>query len=92
MELSLEEAQLIEEEESSILSVAEISLTTIATDPHNAALSPIQVLKWQRLKEAAASSPIYSELVSLIMKGLPTTIDEWPELLRSYYPYRHSRG
>ena len=90
MELSMEEAQLIEEEESSIACIAEISVTSLAAESHIAPLSPIQVLTWQRLKEAAADSPIYSQLISLIPSGLPTTISEWPEPLRPYYPYRHS--
>ena len=90
MELSLGEAQLVEDEESTIAGIAVASLASIAADLQHAALSPIQVLTWQRLKEAAASSPIYCQLLSLILAGLPTTIDEWPDLLRPYYPYRHS--
>ena len=53
-----------------------------------AAQAPVRVLTWERLQEAASASPMYQDLISLITKGLPDSITEWPDTLRSYHPYR----
>ena len=55
-----------------------------------AAQTPIRVITWTRLQEAALQCSTYQELLTLIRSGLPELLADWPENLHPYHPYRHS--
>ena len=88
--LTEEEQVEIEEEEELITAIAGMAFTDLSTEMIIAAHHPLRVVTWQRLREAASGSPLYEELVTLIKAGLPTSKDEWPTNLHSYFPYRHN--
>ena len=50
----------------------------------------IEVITWERLAEAAQSSPTYKSLHSLITSGAPEDKEMWPADLQIYYHHRHA--
>ena len=86
------EREEVEETEALIAGLAVKAIKDMYMERYNnyivAAQTPIRVITWERLQEAASSSPIYQHLRKLISSGLPEDIAEWPETLRLYHPYR----
>ena len=87
---SQEDCKEIEEEEATIASIAGMAIRDMSSNYIIAAQAPVRVLTWERLQEAAAHSPLYQELISLIKSGLPEVISDWPGTLHPYFPYRHN--
>ena len=84
---SEEECIEIEETEAMIAHTA----TTAMQDTYVlAAHTPIRMITWARLQEAASQCSNYQKLLTLIRSGLPESIADWPEHLHPYHPYRHS--
>ena len=86
------EREEVDETEALIAGLAVLAIKDMFMERYDnyivAAQTPIRVLTWERLQEAASSSPIYQHLMKLIVSGLPEDIAEWPDTLRLYHPYR----
>ena len=74
-----------EDGEGFITGLAMSSIAALATSTGQA--GP-RAITWQRLQQATASSPICQSLTFLIRAGLPPSLQQWPQDLAPYYPYR----
>ena len=75
--------------EALIAGLAMIALQELSTRYIVAAQAPVRVITWERLQEAAAASPTYQKLMTLITSGLPEDVQDWPHDVHQFYPYRH---
>ena len=78
------------EMEALIAGMAMQALHELSASCQVAGQTPVRVITWEILQEAAAKSIPYQLLVSFIAFGLPEDSKDWPKILQQYYPYRHS--